>query len=131
MYLVANRTASNAIWKAIGGRGGGQHRHRTLAVPPVHGHQQIGLFGLGGHARARPRALHVDANQRQFGHHGQAQAFGLQREARPAGAGRPDGAGERRADRRDAGGDFILGLQRAHVVLLVLRQFVQNLAGRA
>ena len=51
-------------------------------------------------------------------------------EARAAGAGGPDGAGERGADGGHAGGDFVLGLERADVVLLVLRQLVQDLAGR-
>ena len=116
--------------KAIGGRGRGQDRQRTLAVPAVHDGQQIGLFRLGGHARTRPRALHVDNDQRQFGHYGKAQGFGLEREARPARAGCSDRTSERRADRGAASGDFVLGLERPHVVFLVLRQLVQNLTGR-
>ena len=42
---------------------------RAFAVAAEHRLQQVGLLGLGRQAGAGAAALHVDDDQRQFGHH--------------------------------------------------------------
>ena len=63
--------------EAVGRAARGQHRQRALAVAAEEGLEQVGLLGLGGHAGARAGPLHVDDQQRQLGHHGQADALRL------------------------------------------------------
>ena len=76
--------------EAVGRRLRGDDRHRALAVAAEHRLQQVGLLGLGRQAGARAAALHVDDDERQFGHDGQADRLGLQADARAAGAGDAD-----------------------------------------
>ena len=56
--------------------------------------------------------------------------FALERDARPAAGRDRHRPGERGADRRGHRRDFVLGLEREHVEILVLGQLVQNVAGR-
>ena len=99
-------------------------------MPAVHGHQQIGLFGLGGHAGAWTAALHVDDNQGQFGHDRQADPSAFKATVPARWCRWPRWRRRSRADGGHTGGDFVLGLQGADVVFLILRQFVQDsLAG--
>ena len=71
--------------KTIHGRGGGNDRERGLAVTPVEGLKEIGLFGLGGQASRGASPLDVDGHQRQLHHNRQPDGFGLQRHSGPAG----------------------------------------------
>ena len=95
-------------------------RDRGLAVAAEHRLQQVGLLGLGRQSGRRAAALDVDDQQRQLGHHGQADRLGLERDARPGGGGDAERAGERRADRGTHAGDLVLGLQRGDAEGLVL-----------
>ena len=115
--------------EAVRRRSRGQHRNRGFAVAAEHGLQQIGLFGLGRQTRGRAAALHVDDDQRKFGHHGQPDRLRLQRDARTRGAGDAERATVGRADRRTDAGDLVLGLERHHVEVLVLGQLVQDVRG--
>ena len=120
MYRTAIRQASWATSKQSAGLRGGDHRHRALAVAAEDGLQQVGLLGLGRQAGRRAAALHVDDDHRQLGHHRQAHAFALERDARAAAGGDGHRAGERGADRGRHRGDFVFGLEREHVEVLVL-----------
>ena len=68
-YVTAIRTASMAVSKQSAGDCGGEHRHGRLAVAAEHHLQQVGLLGLGRHARAGTGPLDVADDQRQLGHH--------------------------------------------------------------
>ena len=61
--------------EAIAGTLCSQHRHRAFAVAAANGLQQVGLFGFGRQAGARPAALHVHDDQRQLSHHRQPDPF--------------------------------------------------------
>ena len=68
--------------EAVAGGARRDDRHRRLAVAAEHRLQQVGLLGLGRQPGRRAAALDVDDQQRQLGHHGQADRLGLQRDAR-------------------------------------------------
>jgi hypothetical protein len=55
----------------------------TGVIAAEHHHQQVGLFGLGGHARRRTGALDVHHDQRQFDHYRQVERLALERDTRP------------------------------------------------
>ena len=86
--------------EAVAGRARRDDRHRRLAVAAEHRLQQVGLLGLGRQAGRRPAALDVDDEQRQLGHHREADGLRLQRDARARRRGHAEAAGERRADAR-------------------------------
>ena len=116
--------------EAVARRPGSDDRHRGLAVAPEHRLQQVGLLGLGGQAGRRAAALHVDHQQRELGHHGQADRLGLQRDARAGGRGDAEVTGERRTDGGADAGDLVLGLERRDAERLVLAQLVEDVGGR-
>ena len=116
--------------EAVGRRLSGQHRHRRLTVAAVHHLQQVGLLGLGRHARAGAGALDVADHQRQLGHHRQADGLGLQRDTRTRGGGHAQVTGEAGAQRGADAGDLVLGLEGGDAEPLVLAQLVQHVGGR-
>ena len=130
-YLIAMRAASMATKKQSLGLVRGDDRQRRLAVAAVHRHQQVGRLGLGGQAGRRAAALDVDDEQRQLEADGQAHRLGLQRHARAARGGDAEVAAVGRADGGADAGDLVLGLQRAHAEVLVLRQLVEDVGRRA
>ncbi len=99
--------------EAIGRRARGDDGDGAFAVAAEHRLQQVGLLGLGRQTGARAAALHVDDDQRQFGHHGQADRLGLEADARAAGGGDAQRPAERGADGHADGGDLVLGLDGA------------------
>ncbi len=125
------RAASTATSKQSDGEQRRDHRDRRLAVAAEHRLQQVGLLGLGGQAGGRSAALHVDDDQRKFGHHGQADGLRLQRDAGARRAGDAERAAVGRADRRADAGDLVLGLEGQDVEVLVLGQLVQDVRRRA
>ena len=54
-------------------------RNEPILRAAEQGLAQVSLLGLGGQSGAWPAALHVDDQQRQFGHHRQPDPFRLQR----------------------------------------------------
>ena len=72
-------------------------RHRRLAVAAEHRLEQVGLLGLGRQPGRRAAALHVDDEQRELGHHREADGLRLQRDAGTGGRRHAEPAGERRA----------------------------------
>ena len=100
-----------AMVKQSAGVAGATIGDRAFAVAAEHRLQQVGLLGLRRQAGAGPAALHVDDDQRQLGHHRQADRLALERDARAARAGQPERPAERRADGRADGGDLVLGLE--------------------
>ena len=116
--------------EAVGRRLRGDDRHRRLAVAAEHRLQQVGLLGLGGQAGGRAAALDVDHQQRELGHHRQADRLALQRDAGARGGGDPEVTGERRADRGTDAGDLVLGLERGDREALVLGQLVKDVGRR-
>ena len=116
--------------EAVGRGRGGQHDNGRLAVAAVEGLQQVGLFRLGGQAGRGSAALHVDDDERQFGHDGETYGFALQGETGSRGRGGGQVAGEAGADGGAYAGDFVFGLYHFHAEVLAFGQFVQNVAGR-
>ena len=116
--------------EAVAGGARRHDRHRRLAVAPEHRLQQVGLLGLGRQPGGRAAALDVDDQQRQLGHHREADRLGLQRDARAGGRGDAQRAGERRADGGAHAGDLVLGLERRDAERLVLAQLVEDVGGR-
>ena len=116
--------------EAVAGRLRRDDRHRRLAVAAEHRLQQVGLLGLGRQPGRGAAALDVDDQQRQLGHHGEADRLGLQRDARARGGGHAEGAGEGRAEGRADAGDLVLGLEGGDAEALVLAQLVQDVGGR-
>ena len=86
-YFNAIRAASSAASKQWLGELGRDDRQRRLAVAPVHREEEVGLLGLGRQPGGRSAALHVDEEQRQLQADRQAEAFGLEVDARAAGRG--------------------------------------------
>jgi hypothetical protein len=93
---------------------------RRLAIAAVDRLHEVRLLRLRRHARARAGALHVEDHERQFGHDGQTNRFGLQRHARAldvdvtaeaARVGSADGAADR--------GDLVFGLEGHDAQVLV------------
>ena len=116
--------------EAVAGRARRDDRDRGLAVAPEHRLQQVGLLGLGRQSGRRATALDVDDQQRELGHHRQADRLRLQRDARAGGRGHAEAAGERRADGGADAGDLVLGLERRDAEGLVLAQLVEDVGGR-
>ena len=117
--------------EAVAGRTRRDDRQRRLAVAAEHRLQQVGLLGLGGQARRRPAALHVDHQQRQLERHRQPDRLALQRDPGPGRRRHAQRAAERRTQRRTDAGDLVLGLERGHAEGLVLAQLVQDVRRRA
>ena len=125
---VLHRDAArlDRAFERIGRAARGDHRQRRIAIATVDGLVKVALLGLGWQAGARPAALGVDDDQRQFGHDRQTHRLGLQRDARTAGRGdaqlpgiaRPDGGADR--------GDFILRLEGGDAEFLQPRKVVQD-----
>ncbi len=116
--------------EAVARRVRGHDRERRLTVAAVHREEQVGLLGLGGQTGRRPTALHVDHHERELEADREAERLRLQVEARAAGGGDPELAGERGADRNRGGRDLVLRLQRADAEVLVLRQLVEDVGRR-
>ena len=83
---------------------------RGVAVAAEDRGEQIALLDLGRLAGARPAALHVDHDQRDLGHHRQADGLLLERVAGARGDRHGALAGVGRADREGRRGDLVLGL---------------------
>ena len=116
--------------EAVAGGLGRHDRDRRLAVAAEHRLQQVGLLGLGRQAGRGAAALDVDHDQRQLGHHREADRLALERDAGAGGGGHAEAAGEGGADRRADAGDLVLGLERGHAERLVLAQLVEDVRGR-
>ena len=115
--------------EAIGRGARGDDGHGAFAVAAEHGLEQIGLLGFGRQAGAGSAALDVDDDQRQFGHDGQTDGFGLEGDAGAAGAGCAQRAAEAGADGGTDGGDFVLGLECADAEMFLGGKIVQDVAG--
>ena len=115
--------------EALGRRGRGHDRHGRIAVAAEHDLQQVGLLGLGGHARGGPGALHVDDDEGQLHHDRETHGLRLEGDARAGGSRQPQRSTEGGADGRADGRDLVLRLEGAHAEVLVGRELVQDLAG--
>ena len=116
--------------EAVAGGARRDHGHGRLAVAAEHRLQQVGLLGLGRQSRRRASPLDVDHQQGQFGHYGQPDRLGLQRQAGARGGRDPQLPHECRTERGTDAGDLVLGLERRHAEALVLAQLVQDVGGR-
>ena len=92
----------------------------------VHGHHQVGRFGLGRQTGRRTAALDVDDDQRQFEADGEADGLRLERHAGTTRRGDPQMAAVGRTQRRADRCDLVLGLEGRHAELLVPGQFVED-----
>ena len=108
----------------------GDDRQRRLTVTTEHRDVQVGGFGLGRQTRRRATALNVDDQQRQLQRDAQADGFALQRQARATGGCDAEMPRERSAERHTDCRNLVLRLHRTHAEMLVLGQFVQDIAGR-
>ncbi len=103
--------------EGVGHADRGQHRADGVAMRGEGGGKQVRLLALGRHAGGRSAALHVDADEGQFGHAGQTEQLGLEGEPRAGGGGHGLGSGKGSAHGRADAGDFILGLQQRAALL--------------
>ena len=67
--------------EAVGTARCGNHNKRSLAVASVESLSQVALFRLGRQTCRGTATLHVDDDERQFGHHGKTQGLTLQAQA--------------------------------------------------
>ena len=130
MYLVARRTASMATSKQSDGGGRRDDRQRGVAVPAKDGLEEIRLLRLGRQAGGRAGALGVDQHEWQLSRDGEPKRLRLERDPRTRRRRHSERAGERRADGRADGGDFILGLEGDHAVRPEAHQGVEHRGGR-
>ena len=97
--------------EAVGAGGGGHDHEGSLAVAAVKRLVQVALLGLGGQARGGAAALHVNDDERQFHHDGQAEGFALEGEAGAGGGGAGQCAGVGGADGGADARDLVFGLE--------------------
>src|SRR5262249_39818222 len=116
--------------EAVGRRLRGDDGDRRDAVASEHALKQVALLRLRWDTGARARALHVDDDERQLDHHGQADAFALEGDAGAGGAGHAERATEGRADGRADGGNLVLSLEGLDAEPLERGKLVQDGAGR-
>ena len=112
--------------EAIGGRLGGDDRERAVRVSAIDRLMQVGLFGLRRHAGRWARALDVDHHEGQFHGDGEADGFGLERDARAGTRRHAEITGIGRADGRADGGDLVLGLEGDDAEFLQTRKRVKH-----
>ena len=105
-------------------------RHRRLAVAAEHRLEQVGLLGLGREPGRRAAALDVDHQQRELGHHREADGLGLQRQAGAGGRGHAERAREGRTEGGADAGDLVLGLEGRDAERLVLAELVEDVGRR-
>ena len=117
--------------EAVGGRSGRQYDKRAFAVSPVEGLAKVGLFGFGRKSCGRAAALHVDDDQRKFGHDSQSDAFAFQREAGARCGGHCQIAGKRSSDGGADTGNFILHLAGFHAQVFAFCKFVEDVGCRS
>src|SRR3546814_6692087 len=79
----------------------------------------------------RAAALHVDHQQRQLGHHCQADRLTLQGDTGAGRGGDAEVTGKGGADGGADSGDLVLGLKRRHAERLVLGELVEDVGGRS
>ena len=91
--------------------------------------EQVRLFGLGRQSGGWSTALNVNDYEREFHRHSKSDGFRLQRNARARGCGDGQRPAKRCAKGGSDAGDLVFGLERHHTELLVLAQFVQDVAG--
>ncbi len=116
--------------EAVAGRLRRHDRDRRLAVAAEHRLQQVGLLGLGGQAGGRAAALDVDDDERELGHHREADRLRLERHTGAGGGGHAEVTDVGRPDGGTDAGDLVLGLERRDAEGLVLRQLVEDVGGR-
>ena len=116
--------------EAVGRAARRDDRHGRLAVAAEERDVEVGLLGLGGHARGGAAALHVDDDQRQLGDDREAQHLRLERESRAGGGGHAQGAAEGGADGGADAGDLVLGLVGHDPHVLEVGGVLEDLGGR-
>ena len=116
--------------EAVGRRAGSDDRYRRLAVPPVHHHQQVALFGLGRHPGGGAGALDVADQERQLEHDREPDGLRLEDDSR-SGRGRDaERTAERGSDRSSRRGDLVFRLERADAEVLVAGELLEDGARR-
>ena len=115
-----------AVARAIGG----DDRQRRLAVAAVHRQQQVGLLGLGGQAGRRAAALDVDDDSGSSRLTARPIASDLRSTPGPLVVVTPRWPANAAPIAAPIAGDLVLGLQRAHAEVLVLRQLVEDVGRR-
>ena len=127
--LRGNAARFNRGIKAVDRATWCDNRNRCFTISAEHCLEQVRLFGLGGQSGGWSTALNVNDHKRQFHRHSKSDGFRLQCNARTRGCG----DGQRPAKGCTKGGsdarDLVLGLKSHHTELLVLAQFVQDVAG--
>ena len=129
-YLMAIRTPSMAVskqsagdWAASTGTGASPLRPNITCSRSACS-VLVGIPVLG------PARWTSTDDQRQLGHHAEADGLGLERDAGAGGGGDAQVAGEAGAQRRADAGDLVLGLEGGDAEALVLAQLVQHVRGR-
>ena len=112
--------------EAVGRTGGCNHCDRRLAVAAIERLHKVGLFGLRRQTGRRTATLHVDNDERQLGHHCQADTFALERQTGAGSRGDSKVAGKRSTDCGADTGYLIFHLTSLHTEVLALCKFMQD-----
>ena len=118
------------VVEALGRRRRGDDRERRVRVPPEQDLEEVALLGLRGQAGGRAAPLDVDQDERQLDHDREPEGLALQRDAGAGGAGDPERAAVRRADRRADRRDLVLRLEGLDPEVLVAGELVEDVRGR-
>ena len=129
-YFSAMRTASNAASKQwLGDYAATIGSGDSPCRPYIASRRSDCSVLVGSPVDGPPRCTSID-DQRQLEADREAERLRLEVDAGTARGGDAELAGERGADRDRGGGDLVLGLQRAHAEVLVLRQLVEDVGRR-
>ena len=99
-------------------------------MPPIDRLEEVGLFRLGRHPRTRPSPLDIGNHHGQFNRGGEPHGLTLEIHPRATGCRNGQRPAKSGAQGSSHPGNFVFRLERIDVVVFVLGEFVQYIAGR-